>query len=113
MFTVKTIEELNEVINNSKDWKAQHAAFGTHLPKKAEATTLSSIAHKMLRNCELWKAHWQKVLDDRKAELDKLRGDQLASKAKTLAEYDDDQWEKLCKERARLRGLAVPAEPNN
>lgn len=113
MFTVKAIGELNTVINNSKDWKAQHAAFGTHLPKNADAESLSSIAHKMLRKCELWTAHWNIVLADRKAELDKLRGEQIASKAQSFAEYDDEQWEKLCAERARLRGKVVPAEPKN
>ena len=104
-----SIEELNKIANDSKNWKAQHEAFGTHLPKNADAEVLCGIAHKMIRACEAWIGNWTDILGDRKEELDKIRGEQLASKAKVFADYDDDQWEKLCAERARLRGVAVPA----
>ena len=111
MFTIKNIGELNTVINNSKDWKAQHQAFGTHLPKSANAETLSGIATRMIAQCDLWKTHWGMILDDRKEELDRLRNEQVTAKAKAFVDYDDEQWERLCAERNRLRGVQ-PAQQN-
>ena len=34
---MKTVKELKAIIADSKNWKAQHEAFGTHLPKAADA----------------------------------------------------------------------------
>lgn len=105
-----TIEELNKVANDSKNWKAQHEAFGTHLPRNADAEVLCGIAHKMIRACEAWIGNWTDVLNDRKEELDKIRNEQVVSKAKVFVDYDDEQWQKVCDERARLRGELVAAK---
>lgn len=105
---MKTVVELNAIIADSKNWKAQHEAFGTHLPKAADAEALSEVATKMIARCNIWKAHWELKLADLKPALDEIRTKNLTEKAKTFADYDDEQWEKLCAERARLRGEAAP-----
>ena len=103
MLERSTIENLNMVINNHKDMKAQHKTFGTHLPKTTSTEELSCIANKMISLCDMWKSNWEMVLEDRKDELEQIRNAQLASKAKILAKYDDEQWNRICAERDRLR----------
>ena len=105
---MKTVEELKAIIADSKNWKAQHEAFGTHLPKAADAEALSEVATKMIVRCNIWKAHWEIIQSDIKPELDRIREKNLTDKAKSFVDYDDEQWGRLCAERARLRGEAVP-----
>ena len=99
-------EALKTIIEDSKNWKAQHGAFGCHLAKSANAEYLSETASKMIAHCKAWIENWQSVQEGIKPELDEIRNKQLEATAEKFVGYSDNQLEALMAAIKQKRGMA-------
>lgn len=88
-------DALKAIVSDSKNWKAQHEAFGTHLAKTAHAEYLSETASKMIANCKVWIENWQAIQEGVKPELDVIRSQQLEATAEKFIGYSEEQLEAL------------------
>lgn len=98
--------DLKAIIADSKNWKAQHSAFGTHLANSADAEYLSETASKMIARCKTWIENWQTVQEGIKPELDEIRSKQLEATAEKFVGYSEDQLEALMAAIKQKKGLA-------
>ena len=97
--------DLKAIIADSKNWKAQHEAFGCHLAKSADAEYLSETASKMIAHCKAWIENWQNVQEGIKPELDVIRSKQLEATAEKFVGYSEDQLEALWGKIRQKKGL--------
>ena len=102
-------DALKSIIEDSKNWKAQHEAFGCHLAKTADAEYLSETASKMIARCKVWIENWQSVQEGIKPELDEIRTKQLEATAEKFVGYSEDQLEALMAAIKQKKGLAPAA----
>ena len=102
-----TFDNLKAIVADSKNWKAQHEAFGTHLANNAEADAvyLSETACKMIANCKVWIENWQTIQEGIKPKLDEIRSKQLDATAEQFASYSEEQLEALWGKIMQKKGL--------
>ena len=98
--------DLKAIIADSKNWKAQHEAFGAHLAKSADAEYLSETASKMIARCNIWIANWQAVQEGIKPELDEIRTKQLEATAEKFVGYSEEQLNALMAAIKQKKGQA-------
>ena len=91
---MKNFADLKAVIASGKRDEL-HASFGTHFSKGADPEELSAIANRMLKRCELWKKHWNTILEGIDPDLQKIRSEKLDATAEKFVGYSDDQLQAL------------------
>ncbi len=106
---MKDFNELEAIIKDSKNWKAQHEAFGCHLAKAADAEYLSETASKMIARCKAWTENWKSVQEGIEPELREIRTKQLDATAEKFIGYSDEQLDALMTAIRQKKGEAPAA----
>lgn len=104
-----TFDNLKAIVADSKNWKAQHEAFGTHLAQTANAEYLSETASKMIARCKVWIENWQTVQAGIEPELAEIRSKQLDATAEKFIGYSEEQLEALMAAIKQKKGEAPKA----
>lgn len=105
----QSFNELMAIINDSKNWKAQHAAFGTHLAQKPTPEYLSEVASKMipfLRECV---ENWETVQIGLEPQLAEIRNKQIEATAEKFVSYSEEQLLALMAAIRQKKGIIDPA----